>query len=322
MGLTALPLDDGRWNPGFAPLVQSAVFRTLSDLDEQAPSLAKEVVEWLGSHCDVTRPHEYFTHPESLPFLALPFWLETSFRGVVDLEFQYDLIYASVNGYYFVRMLDDATDRHDISPSVLPALGIFHMNLQRSFAQCFDQAHAFWDFFRSVWSASAEITSIDLRSQDISESDFMQQSGRKAVGATLPLGAVCYRYERCDLLPKWLSFFDKLARWNQMKDDFLDWGKDCAAGRATWLLCEARRRKAAAESVASWMGRAGVHWATERLEIWMNELIANAQLLQSHELVEYLHVRSTSLAEQVNVIKRSIEAWTACLESVAGETKA
>jgi hypothetical protein len=317
-----LPPDRGRWDPTLASVVQSAALRTLSDLDLQAPSLAKEVVKWLGSHCDVARPHEYFTHPQSLPFLALPFWLETSFRGIADLDFQYDLIYASVNGYYFARMLDDVTDGHEVSPTVLPALGIFHMNLQRSFSHCFDWAHAFWDFFRSVWSASAEITSIDLKSHEISEADFMQHSGRKTIGGTLPIGAVCYRYDRCDLLPKWLGFFDKLARWNQMQDDFRDWGKDCSAGRTTWLLCEARRRKAADQSIAGWMGREGVDWATHQLHVWMNELVADAQLLESDQLVKYLHFRSTIFAEQTNTIKRSIEAWAACLESVAREAKA
>jgi hypothetical protein len=319
VGEGALPFDCDQWDPVFRSLVQRAVLRTLSDLDLHARTLAGEVRKWLGSRCDITRPEEYFTHPQALPFLALPFWLETSLRGVVDLDFQYHLIYASVNGYYFIRMLDDVTDGHDISSSVLPSLGIFHVNLERSFARCFDEKHSFWEFFRSVWSASAEITSIDLRSQDISERDFMEHSGRKAIGARLPLGAVCYRYGRCDSLPRWLSFFDKLARWNQMRDDFLDWGSDCTAGRTTWLLCEARRGKDAAESVAGWMGRAGVHWATKQLETWMSELIADAQLLRSQQLVEYLRFRSTSFEEQANVIKQSIAAWTTCLASVEGK---
>jgi hypothetical protein len=319
VGEGALPSDCDQSDPVLRSLVQRAVLRTLSDLDLQARTLAREVLKWLGSHCDITRPEEYFVHPQSLPFLALPFWLETSLRGVVDLDFQYDLIYGSVNGYYFVRMLDDVTDGHDISPGVLPSLGIFHMNLERSFARCFDQKHAFWKFFRSVWTASAEITSIDLRLHDISETDFVELSGRKAIGASLPLGAVCYRYDRCDLLPKWLGFFDKLARWNQMRDDFLDWGSDCIAGRTTWLLCEAGRRKDAAESVAGWMGRAGVHWATKQLQIWMNELSEDAQLLRSHQLVEYLRFRSTNFEEQTNVIKKSIETLTTCIASVAGE---
>lgn len=322
MRCIGLPPDDVRWDTTFASLVRRAVFHTLCDLDAQAPSLAKEVRKWLGSHCDLTRPDEYFTHPQSLPFLALPFWLETSFRGVTSLDFQYDLIYASVNGYYFVRMLDDVTDGHEVSPSAVPALGIFHMNLEMAFSRCFDQGHAFWDFFRSVWTASAEITSIDLRAVEISESDFLQRSGRKAIGATLPIGAVCYRYDRCDLLPKWLSFFDKLARWNQMKDDFLDWGRDSAAGRTTWLLCEARQRKLADESTASWMGRQGVYWATQQLEAWMNELIRDAQLLLSPDLVGYLRFRSTDFAEQANTIKQSMEAWTVCLGAMAREAKA
>jgi hypothetical protein len=316
-----LPPDDVRWDPTFASLVRRAVSRTLSELDAQAPTLAKEVGKWLGSHCDVTRPDEYFTHPQSLPFLALPFWLETSFRCVADLDFQYDLIYASVNGYYYARMLDDVTDGHEISPTVLPALGIFHMNLYTSFSHCFKQEHAFWNFFRSVWSASAEITSIDLRSDEISKSDFMQQSGRKAIGATLPIGAVCYRYERYDLLPNWLGFFDKLARWNQLKDDFLDWGKDLADGRMTWLLCEAGRRKAADESVAGWMGRRGTYWVTHQLEVWMNELIRDARLLSSHDLAEYLRFRSADFAKQAITIKQSVEAWTVCLGALAREAK-
>jgi hypothetical protein len=101
-----------------------------------------------------------------------------------------------------------------------------------------------------------------------------------------------------------------------MKDDLLDWGRDSAAGRSTWLLCEARRRKAADESVAGWMGRRGIDWAAQQLYAWMNELLEDAQLLSSLELVEYLEFRSTNLAEQMNLLNKSIRAWTTCLGSM------
>ena len=55
-------------------------------------------------------PEAYFLHPEAFPMVLLPWWLESTIHEPPARGFQRDIVYSSVSGYYFVRMIDDLMD--------------------------------------------------------------------------------------------------------------------------------------------------------------------------------------------------------------------
>jgi hypothetical protein len=46
---------------------------------------------------------------------------------------------------------------------------------------------------------------------------------RKVVGASIPIAAVCHRYDRSELLAPWSAFVELLGRWHQMLNDPAVW---------------------------------------------------------------------------------------------------
>lgn len=292
-------LDKKLWDSNFLTIARQSAQRVLADLGLRAPSLAQRTLNWIALRSDISEPEVYFTHPESLPLLALPWWLEKSIRGAVDLRFQADVMYSSISAYYFTRMLDDLMDGHEIDRACLPALYAFHSQFQQMYFAWFPAAHAFWADFETNLLATAEAASIDFNLDNVTEADFVRYSARKSAAAAIPLAAVCHRYERQDLLPLWLEFFSIFGRWNQMRDDVLDWSQDYNTGTKTWLLGEAERRRGLDESVPLWIGRSGLLWASNIMDGWMEQMSAAASPLKSTVLGTYLKLRRSSFHRQI-----------------------
>src|SRR6266516_2742137 len=104
-----------------------------------APTLAGHAEAWMGSlsgragGTGGAAPATYFTHPKAFPRLQLTWWLEEEIARSHDRAFQGDVFYSTLNGYYFVRMIDDLMDREPHPGSeVLPALIFFHTEFQRA----------------------------------------------------------------------------------------------------------------------------------------------------------------------------------------------
>ena len=265
-----------------------------------APDMGAEVCPWMQALAGTGRMEEYFQEGRATIFL-LPWFLEKSLRPVPDPEFQSGLVYSSVNAYYFVRLIDNLQDgkgRQD-GPELrlLPALGFFHAQFQSPYQRYFPSDNPFWKFFHSTWLSMAEATFKDTTTTNFSEAEFTAFAARKRAGVKIPLAAVCFRYQRADLLRRWCSFYDRLACWNQMLNDLLGWQKDRDGGVNTYLLSEARRSKRAGESVTSWMVRQGFQWAGGLLRCWMRELQGLAPALHSRELEAYLQHRAREIAD-------------------------
>ncbi len=292
-------LGGNLWDSDFLTIARQSAQHVLADLGRRAPGLAERKLNWIALRSDISQPEAYFTHPESLPLLALPWWLEKSIRGAVDLSFQADVMYSSISAYYFTRMLDDLMDGHEIDRACLPALYAFHSQFQQTYFPWFPPDHAFWSEFEVNLLATAEAASGDFTLNDVIEADFVRYSARKSAAAAIPLAAVCHRYGRTDLLPLWLEFFSIFGCWNQMRDDVLDWSQDYNAGTKTWMLCEAERKRSRDESVPLWIGRSGLLWASNIMDGWIKQMTTAAISLRSTELSVYLELRRSSFHRQI-----------------------
>jgi hypothetical protein len=303
--------------PNFTELVGLATRRVSDDLALRSPVLAQKVAAWLETHAGAGDAQKYFLYPESLPVLALPWWLESLINGTPDPVFQADLMYSSVSGYYFTRLLDDMMDGARVDAAVMPALAVFQMQFQQPYVNYFPASDRFWQTFVSEWTLSAEITCIDAAFTTLTEADFKRVSGKKATAAFIPIAAVCFRYQRPDLLARWTEFFTLLVRWHQMRDDFRDWSKDEQSGIQTWLLCEAERRRVATESTASWLGREGFQWVKDVMDAWMAELVTAAEQLDSPPALAYVHRWRVLFDAQIDTVLLSL----ASISSLFGVNK-
>jgi hypothetical protein len=283
--------------------VQLASRRVVAEITGKTSTLAGETLKWIARRCDVQQLESYFAHPQAMPLLALPWWLEKSIRGEVDRDFQSALMTSSMQGYLFIRMVDDLMDGHDIDRACLPALHLFSFEFQSAYFRYFSSGDPFWNHFGHSLASMAEAVSADCGLTEISAQEFAEVSARKSAAALIPLAAVCCRYGRLDLLPEWEGFLSLFARWHQMRDDIVDWSEDYASslttGRSTWILSEAERRRSPDETVPVWMGRTGLSWAAGVMDGWKERIRSIANRLGSPELIQYLKGRDEMFSRQM-----------------------
>lgn len=282
-------------------IVAVALERIRTGLERGTPVMAQRVPGWMESLWPGHQLEEYWTHPVGFPLLLAPWWLEQTLRGKIDPPFQLELIYSSINMYYQLRLTDNVMDGDvPTDRTLLPALGFFHTEFQRPYHRYFSYEHPFWDYFTKVWFHSAEVTMLDGSMSEFDSAQFREIAGQKTCAATIPLGAVCYRYDRADVLPAWSRFLELYGWWSQMLNDTFDWQKDSQNNAGTFFLSEAQRRKYSDESVTGWVIREGFGWAMETLETWMYELRALSRDLQSPAVMEHLDMRAAALAKKRN----------------------
>src|SRR5208283_3747035 len=242
-------LDQDIWSLEFSAAAGRAFHRAITDLGYRCPVITEQTSKWLALRCDLGHLEDYFIKPESLPILALPWWLEKTIHREVDIAFQTDLMYSTINGYYFTRMLDDLMDGHQIDRAAVPALYPFYTQFLSTYFKYFQYSDPFWREFERSLMATAEAAAVETTLETIDEAEFLKVSAQKTAAGVIPMVAVCFRYCRPDLLAPWEGLFARLARWHQMRDDVLDWSSDHELHNRTWLLSEAERRRADHESV-------------------------------------------------------------------------
>ncbi len=279
-------------------VVMRAFSRLRQRLQMAGASLSARTVEWMHALSGGDRPETYYVHPFAFPMLLIPWWLERVIRGDADRDFQTDVAYSTLNGYYFVRMIDDLMDAEPRpAAQVLPALVFFHTEFQHAYFAHFPHRHGFWRDFAAVSFASAEMASRDAGLLDVERAQFLAICSRKVAGAKVPIAAVCHKYEQAELLAPWFDLVDRFGRWHQMLNDVLDWSRDLDHQRHTYFLSEAIRRKERTESVAEWVIRDGLSWGRGELDQWADELAARARELGSPDLVGYVERRRRAAAD-------------------------
>jgi hypothetical protein len=260
-------------SPDFRELVQSSVHRALDDLAQDMPRSAASVLAWISDLSGTREPADYFLHPVAFPFLLLPWWLEHQIRGANDHAFQSDLIRSNVYGYYYTRLIDNVMDGHaTVEDRLLPASGYFVSRFRGAYQPYFDWAHPFWAFFHRTWSEFGDVTTADGQLLDVDRDTFEGLVAHKVCAAKISLAAVCHRNRRPEDVPQWSAWIDVFGAWHLFREDLFDWQQDLQLGTLTYFLCEARRRKGAAEAEVSWIAREGLEWAMGELARWMAQV--------------------------------------------------
>jgi hypothetical protein len=284
------------WPDELVQILESALLRTRRRLRQSAPELSVSAAHWMTSLSRGAPLTHYFTHPRAFPLLLLPWWLEGSIRSSPARDFQRDIVYSTVNGYYAVRLIDDLMDGDKPPPrEVVPALQFFHTEFTHTYGRYFPFGHPFWEAFADSWFDAADAASRDAGFETIDEARFVEVSARKIVGAKVPLAAVCHRYGRTDLLEPWCTFVDLFGAWHQMLNDTVGWNRDLDAGRTTYFLSEATARKRSTDSIAEWVVADGLAWARTELDARMEKLLIAARGLECPPVVAYLDERQRAL---------------------------
>jgi len=311
---------DALYDPALSGFLAAAQSRLLATAARDAPFLAEQLTEWITRKlAPEGRPEDYYRKARAYPTLLFPWYVARALGGdgEADAAFHADLVYSSINGYYFIRLLDNVMDGEaDMETALLPAAGVLHWEFQAAYRPYFAADHPFWSFAGGAWAAAADAAVHDAVLEDIGEAEFLAICGHKSGAAKIPIAAVCHRYGRADLIPPWSRFLDRFGAWHQMVNDLFGWEKDSRLGHQTFVLCEADRRRRPGELVADWIAREGFEWGVEILTRWISELQAEAHGLECPPAVAYLKKREEWLAVQARNGREGLRALAQLLAAV------
>jgi hypothetical protein len=278
-----------------------------ANLTQQAPGLATAVDGWLEELFGSASLAEVFTRPDAYPTILMPWWLDGSI-GDHERRLHRALSYSTMNGYLYIRLVDNLMDGDGPADvGLLPALGFFHLEFLEPYRQLFGPGHRFWSDVRRIWLQTAEATLLDSTLEDIDRTAFESISARKTGAAKIPIAAVCHYRQRLHVQPRWSEFVDGFSRWHQMHNDVFSWRKDVEHDATTYFLSEARRQRRDG-TVESWFIDGGFHWAIDRLDEYMFELKRIANTLEPSEPLVYLSERERMLATQVEEVEVGLAA--------------
>ena len=267
------------------------------------PGVARQLIDWMASLSPTGVAADYFTQRTMFPMLLLPEWMAAAAAVPLDQQFQADLAYSTVNGYYFIRMLDNVMDDHaTVEAQLLPMSAFFHCEFHSVYQRYFDSSHPFWEWFESLWLTSAGVVCREVALPDLDLDGFREIAANKLCAAKIPLVALHYFCGERLALASWLQFADRLAEWWQFLDDLMDWHKDQARGACTYFLCEGRRRKHPRESLHQWVAREGFQWGIDTLNCWMRVLKTLSAQLGSMGATRFLDDRIRMLDELADEI--------------------
>src|SRR2546428_5310017 len=186
--------------------------------------MAEAVGQWIRRGGGGPEPVATYLHPRSFPLLQPPYWLARTLPGEIEPDWNADLVYSSLNGYYFIRLIDNVMDG-DVpgEARLLPGAAFFHSQFQRVYQRHFPAEHPFWNWFDTLWTQSAEATLRDGMLKDVTERDFLEVAARKFCGAKIPVVAVGYHCERPDMIEPWVAFGGRLGGLYQVADEFFGW---------------------------------------------------------------------------------------------------
>jgi hypothetical protein len=301
-------------------LVSDACARIQSELTRHAPFLAEQVRGWTAQLSATGLAPDYFLQPRMFPLLRLPLWAAKSLAAESDSEFLADVIYSTVNGYYYIRLLDNLMDDHGtIELKILPATAFFHTEFQATYQKYFEAAHPFWEVFRSAWFSGSDAVTQEFNMDRIGEADFERITVSKLAGARIPLAAVGFRNRTGQSMQRWEQFALALARWSQMEDDLFDWHHDLRHRKTSYFLTEANKRKGF-DTVDAWVIREGFQLGLETLQRELSALRDLARPLTSPDVASYLDLREAVLEDQKTKISEAFQVLSAVAVVTTAQT--
>lgn len=271
-----------------------------SNLERALPRTTPMLDRWLKRVPAAPNIVETCLAVRSFPAFSLPYWLTPLEARQDDVEFLRAVAYSTLNGYYFVRMLDNVADGDGPAElrQILPAAGYFSAQFSAPYQQYFDAGHPFWAAFHSAWNEQAESSSVDAFISDIDLSSYLSISSRKFSAAKGPLAAVGWRYRKQGELPVWFAFVDRIGAFSQLVNDLFDWRHDDQHNINTYLQSEFRRRRLEGEEIAKWIVREGFEWGAATLESWLGQLELDAATL-GPEPAQWVAARKKLLGDEL-----------------------
>lgn len=284
--------DFSQYDPTLRQAINKAIVRIESTLAGHLPLSGPHVGAWLKYLSRTGSAADYYHQVPISPMFWFPRFLEKTFDPGSPSVLQEDLVYSTINGYYYIRLIDNLMDHHAAKElDILPSLGFFHTEFQTPYQKYFAYDHPFWELFREVWFHAADVTTIDARLTEQSLEQFNEIASQKICAIKIPAAAVAYYYGHREVIPAWSEFVDSFGRWHQMHSDVFHWHEDLSQGVQTFFLSSARQRKSAEEPLMDWMLREGFRQGLDLLDEWMAGLQHQALSLGSKELSQYLTYR-------------------------------
>ena len=289
------PSDFSQYAPILERAITDSVNRLEVTLTKKLPLSKSYISDWLKYLSGTEDPADYYRHVPISPMFWFPWFLESALTQTSYPTLQADLVESTVNGYYYIRLIDNLADHHTtVELELLPLLGIFHTHFQMPYQKYFDYTHPFWEFFSVTWFHSADVTIMDTKSLQQDQTQFMEIAAQKICAIKIPLAAVAYYYNHPELIRPWSQLVDDFGRWHQMCSDLFHWHEDLSQGVTTYFLSEAQKRKNTNESLADWVLREGFQWGMEVLDNWMTNVQSKACQLNNDDLINYLTYRQAS----------------------------
>jgi len=286
--------------------LSNAFLRFEANLKAALPRTAPQLRQYLQGA--PTRPEHVFG-VRAFPHFLLPYWLCPAAERVADAEFQTDLIYSSINGYYSIRLCDNIAD-NDTPPELrklAPCTLYFDSEAIRPYRKHFPATHEFWNLFDKFLAQQAEASAADSLLEDVDAETFASLSSRKFTGTKIPMSAVRYRYQGLERsFEQWLRFVDCLGNFAQFSNDFFDWHHDSIHGITTFLSSEARRR-APGESIATWFLREGFDWGVAELKSRFDNVTIQSEALGNEAVLDWLIERGRTLDSDIGKVRSGLE---------------
>jgi hypothetical protein len=267
-----------------------------------------------------TKPEHVFG-PRAFPHFLLPYWLSPVADRVADAEFQTDLLYSSINGYYSIRLCDNIAD-NDSPPELrklAPCTLHFDSEAIRPYRNHFPATHEFWNLFDKFLPQQAEASAADSMLKDVDAETFVSLSCRKFTGTKIPMSAVRHRYQGLESeFGQWLRFVDCLGNFAQFSNDFFDWHHDSMHGITTYLSSESRRR-APGDSVATWFLREGFDWGVAELKSRFDNVTLQAEALGNEAVLDWAILRGSALDGDIGKLRSGLNLIQRLGKVIAGQ---
>lgn len=277
--------------------VAAAIARLENRLDK-LPAIRASCLPWVERIAPRLNLGGFF------PIFEIPRWVQHVLSGEVDESLDSELTYSTLNGYLFIRLIDDVMDEQNPGArSSLLALGLFDLEFQRIYRYWFDADHPFWTAFDQEWITSLELTAQDAETFIDTPEAFELIAAKKLSAIRIPVTAVCHKLGNADAISSWLQFCDLFSRFHQFADDLTDWHNDFHAGRNSWLLAEAQKNRRSGESVSSWILREGQDWALGTLDEWSGELVETCRKIGSPQAEKHVESFNRNMQQKWEEMK-------------------
>jgi hypothetical protein len=310
---------DYKSDPVLGEFVSNALRRFDANLEAALPRTAPKLREFLRH---VPTHPKHILDAGSFPIAVLPYWLSPSRERVVDAEFQTDLIYSSISGYYSIRLCDNIAD-NDCLPELrklAPCAQYFDSEAIRPYMKYFTTNHEFWHSLDKFLAQQAEASAADSFLDDVDEETFASLSSRKFTGTKIPLSAVRFRYQGSEnSFEQWLRFVDCLGNFAQFSNDFFDWRHDSMHGITTYVSSESRRRATGEESIALWFVTEGFDWGVKELKLRFENAKLHAEPLGNEALLDWLIARGRTLDDDIGKLRSGINLLEKLGKIISGQ---